>query len=343
MTEQLNTAAEYHMDDNSNELPTISMTQLLNSVYHTKPYLVEGLLYPDSYILAGSPKQGKSFLMLQLCYHIAAGLPIWGHPVNQGAVLYLALEDDYPRLQKRLFKMFGTQTTEHFYMATWAKKIGEGLEEQLKEFVADHPNTSLIVIDTLKLVRTLGPNMKSYDDDYEFGIALTRLAHQLGVCIIAVHHTTKKEYENLFDKLSGTKGLYGSVDGGIILEKTEAFSQKANLHFQGRDQVETMLEIEKDLNTLQWLFINESAELWREPPDPILDAVATIVSVDRPDWSGTATELVALLNINIKPNQLSVRLNVNAQRMSDEHNIYYTNTRTHSGRKITLRLMLDEA
>ena len=344
MTEQLNTAINDWLDEDlSNELPVISMPQLYASVYLTKPPVVEGLLYRDSYIFAGSPKQGKSFLMIQLCYHVSMGLPLWGHPVNQGTALYLALEDDYPRLQQRLFTMFAEEPSEHFFMGTWAKKVGEGLEEQITDFVKGHPDTSLIVIDTLKLVRALKPNQNSYDDDYEFGTIITRLVRQLDICIIVVHHTTKKKHEDVYDNLSGTKGLYASFDGAMVLEKPESHSKKANLYFQGRDQIENMLELEKNLKTMQWLFLSESAELWKKPPDPILDAVSTIVSVDAPCWSGTATELVTKLNTELKPNQLSIRLNVNAQRLIDEYQIRYTNTRSHAGRKITSELILEEA
>ena len=279
MTEQINTAfSDWIDEDLSNEFPVVSMSQLYATSYFKKPPLVEGLIYRNSYIFAGSPKQGKSFLMLQLCYHVSMGLPLWGHPVNRGSVLYLALEDNYPRLQQRLFKMFAEEASEQFYIATWAKKVGEGLEEQLIEFVKEHPETSLIVIDTLKLVRALRPNQNSYDEDYEFGTAITRLVRQLGVCIIVVHHTTKMKYKDIFDNLSGTKGLYGSFDAAMVLEKPEPHSKKANLYFQGRDQIETMLELEKDMTTLQWLILRESAELWKAPPDPVLDAVSLALS-----------------------------------------------------------------
>ena len=77
--------------------------------------------------------------------------------------------------------------------------------------------------------------------------------------------------------------------------------------------------------------------------DPVLDAVAKIVSAESPLWSGTATELVALLGIDMKPNQLSVKLNINAQRLWKERNVRYHNSRTHAGRKIDLQLILPEA
>ena len=89
-----------------NRLHTITMSELYEVDYASKPALVENLLYTGAYIFAGSPKVGKSFFMLQLGYHISKGLPLWDFDVKKGKVLYLALEDDYKRLQKRLFRMF---------------------------------------------------------------------------------------------------------------------------------------------------------------------------------------------------------------------------------------------
>lgn len=42
-------------------------------------------------------------MMAQLAYHISTGTPLWDYKVRKSTVLYFALEDDYPRLQKRLF------------------------------------------------------------------------------------------------------------------------------------------------------------------------------------------------------------------------------------------------
>ena len=69
--------------------------------------MIDGLLYPGTYIFAGSPKLGKSFLMAQLAYHVSTGTPLWNYTTRKGTVLYLALEDDYRRLQERLYRMFG--------------------------------------------------------------------------------------------------------------------------------------------------------------------------------------------------------------------------------------------
>jgi hypothetical protein len=53
-------------------------------------------------------------------------------------------------------------------------------------------------------------------------------------------------------------------------------------------------------------------------------------------WSGSPTDLVAMLNLDIQPNTLTKRLNVTAGRLLNEHGIRYENSRSHAGRKITL-------
>ena len=94
---------------NKNELQTVSMTELYDTVYPPKIPIVDGLIYAGTYLFVGAPKVGKSFFMAQLGYHVSMGLDLWDYPVRKGTVLYLALEDDYARLQKRLSRMFGEQ------------------------------------------------------------------------------------------------------------------------------------------------------------------------------------------------------------------------------------------
>ena len=104
-------------------LKTISMSELYDTVYQSKPPLIDGLLYPGTYIFAGAPKLGKSFLMAQLAYHISTGMPLWNYTVGKGTVLYLALEDDYHRLQERLYRMFGTESTGNLYFSVSASQL----------------------------------------------------------------------------------------------------------------------------------------------------------------------------------------------------------------------------
>ena len=49
-----------------------------------------------------------------------------------------------------------------------------------------------------------------------------------------------------------------------------------------------------------------------------------------------------MMGLNLKPNALSQKLNVNAGRLRKEYGIQYTNTRRHEGRKIQLLLERDD-
>ena len=105
-------------------LKTVSMSELLDNVYQSKPPLMDGLLYRGTYLFVGAPKLGKSFLMTQLAYHISTGTPLWNYPVRKGTVLYLALEDDYRRLQERSYRMFGTAENESLFFSVSAGQLG---------------------------------------------------------------------------------------------------------------------------------------------------------------------------------------------------------------------------
>lgn len=132
---------EMQLQSDPSYLQTISMNELFDTQYRSKQPLIDGLLYPGTYIFAGSPKLGKSFLMAQLAYHVSTGTPLWNYPTRKGTVLYLALEDDYRRLQERLYRMFGTESTDNLYFSVSASQLGNGLDEQFARFVAEHRDT----------------------------------------------------------------------------------------------------------------------------------------------------------------------------------------------------------
>lgn len=89
-------------------MQTGSMPELYEMVYPGKPPIIDHFLYPGTYLFAGTPKVGKSFMMAQIAYHVISVTPMWNYSVRKGTVLYLALKDDYRRLQERLYRMFET-------------------------------------------------------------------------------------------------------------------------------------------------------------------------------------------------------------------------------------------
>lgn len=317
-----------------NYLHTITLNELYETTYPSRPPIIDGLLYPGTYLLAGAPKVGKSFLVAQLAYHVSIGAPLWDYPVKQSTVLYLALEDDYKRLQDRMFRMFGVEITEQLHFATCAKQIGSGLEDQLEQFFRDHPDTRLIIIDTLQKVRELSSEAYSYASDYEIVGKLKQFADKYGICLLLVHHTRKQPASDKFEMISGTTGLLGCADGAFLLQKERGTSMNGTLDIVGRDQGEQKLFLVRDRQHLFWNLDHVESENCETPPDPILERLNAALDEE---WTGSPTELVQLLNLDQKPNTFTRYLNVNTGRLENEYGIEYQGNRTHNGRIIILK------
>ena len=324
--------------NNSKMLETVSMAELYDTVYPSKPPLIDGLLYTGTYLFAGAPKLGKSFLMAQIAYHISRGIPLWDYPARKAAVLYLALEDDYRRLQERLYRMFGTDGADNLFFSVSAGNLGNGLDEQLQEFMKRHIDTRLIIIDTLQKVREVGGDNYSYANDYEIITKLKRFSDSYGICILLVHHTRKQGSDDKFDMISGTTGLLGAADGAFLLQKEKRTGNAATLEISGRDQQDQKLYLVRNTETLVWELERADTELWKEPPEPLLERIAEVLSLGSEAWEGTPTELCGYLSVEMQPNALTRKLNVNAGRLLNEYGIRYENNRNRNGRKVKFSL-----
>ena len=321
---------------------TVTMEELFDTVYDSTPPVIDGLLYNGVSIIAGSGKVGKSFLMAQIGYHVSTGTPLWGMPVRKCKVLYLALEDSFSRLQKRLYQMFGGMPTKDFVLTTSAGRLGDSFDEQLINFLEENPDTGLVIIDTLIMIRDTDGDNYSYSEDYDFIMKLKQFALRRNICIVLVHHTRKESSSDPFDMISGTKGLYAAADASFVLMKEKRESGEASLYVTGRDQPDAKLSLVRDPEKLTWELDSVSADAWTEPKDPVIEAVAKLVAEENPVWEGTSTELAELIGTDLKPNALSMKLNVKAGVLRREYGIQYTNTRKHEGRRIQLVLMRDD-
>lgn len=324
-------------------LQTVSMTELYDTVYPPRTPVVEGFLYGGTYLFVGAPKVGKSFFMGQLAYHVAMGLPLWNYPVRKGTVLYLALEDDYARLQRRLSAMFGVECADNLFFATQAKTLNEGLDGELEGFFKTHKDARLIIIDTLQKVREVGGDRYSYSSDYEIVTKLKTFSDKYGVCLLVVHHTRKLESEDSFDMISGTNGLLGAADGAFIMHKKKRTDNTAVMDIVGRDQPDQELTIEFDREKCIWKFQKAETELWKQPPNPLLEAINELLTEDKPQWEGTATELLKELpDMQLSANVLSRKLNVVNSQLLNDYSIFYDNKRGHE-RKIILKRLKQES
>lgn len=200
--------------------------------------------------------------------------------------------------------------------------------------MAEHTDTKLIIIDTLQKVREVGGDNYSYANDYQIMARLKSFADAHGLCILLVHHTRKQTADDKFDMISGTSGLLGAADGAFLLQKEKRTGNAATLEVSGRDQQDQKLYLIRNTETLLWELQRAETELWKEPPEPLLDEIDELVMKDKSFWEGSATELVSLIKVEIQPHVITRKLNILSGRLYAEHCIYYKSNRTHDGRKI---------
>ena len=165
---------------------------------------------------------------------------------------------------------------------------------------------------------------------------LKSFADAHGLCLLLVHHTRKQNADDKFDMISGTSGLLGAADGAFLLQKEKRTGNAATLEVSGRDQQDQKLYLIRNTETLLWDLQKAETELWKEPPEPLLDEIAELVMKDNPYWEGSPTALVALINVDIQPHVITRKLNVLAGRLYTEHGILFRSERVHEGRKLRL-------
>ena len=230
--------------------------------------------------------------------------------------------------------MFGEEIEGELFWSVSAKQLGKGLQEQMKEFVNQHKNASLIVIDTLQKVREVGGDTYSYASDYELMNQFKTFGEQHGVSILMVHHTRKQQAGDSFDMISGTTGLLGCADGAFVMKKEKRTDNRATLELVGRDQPDQKLYLLRNEENLQWELEGVERELWKRPPDALLEQVAQLVTEEQPEWRGSASELAELVGDHA--NGIVKKLNRRARWLYEDYGIVYQRNRGRTGSQITL-------
>ncbi len=268
------------------KLITKSCEEIMTTLYQPTVFAVDGLLAQGLFILAGSPKVGKSWLALELCLSVTKGEPLLERPTQQGSALYFCLEDSYQRIQSRLYELTDVPSDKLFFSLK-ADTIGNGLEEQIIKFKSEHDDLRLVVIDTLQMVRN--ETESSYGSDYAEIVPLKNLAEQLGITIVLVHHLRKAADSDPFNMISGSTGLSGATDGQLVLKKDKRGGTQAVLYVTGRDIEDQEMSLTKQ--GAKWVLADKHED---KPPDLFAFAVHDMMT-ELCSFKGSATELCGLL------------------------------------------------
>ena len=320
-------------------LDVIHADELMDKQFENTGALIDGFMGRGVYLLAGSPKIGKSWLVLWLAHRVCLGEDVWEFKSRQCDVLYISLEDPERRIQSRVAEITRGETG-NLWFATETELMGKGFEEQITGFLVEHPSVKFIIVDTLQKVRQLRADQYSYAGDYEVISQMKSLADRFGITILLVHHTRKAGAADPFSMISGTTGLSGGVDGSLVMIKDERMDNRAKLYITGRDTLDMQLELLFDRTSSTWQFLGYGGQERIQKRDRLLGEVNDFL-IDEGPFHGTASELLTLLSarteLQIKSaNALTRLLNPQKSLLQYEYGILYNFERT--GKERTLHL-----
>ena len=207
--------------------------------------------------------------------------------VKQGTTLYLCLEDSQLRIQNRLFDVT-EDAPANVHFRTESRILSDGLTEQLEQFLSEHPDTSLVIIDTPQMIRGAVYD-STYANDYRDLSALKRLADANGIAILLIHHPRKEKADDVFNRISGTTAISGPVDASFTLVEEQRGSGRARLSCIGRDIEYRELELRRNTANV-WEVTADSCQ----QPELLGGKVAVLLSAllqNRSQFIGTPTEL----------------------------------------------------
>jgi hypothetical protein len=252
-----------------------TVAELLDAQFPEPVWAVPGIVPEGLTLIAGRPKVGKSWLMLQLAKAVSIGGMFLGQQVERGAVLYIALEDSPRRLQSRTMKIDIPRDAEIAFCNRIAPLQKGGLDELL---VYMEDGYRLIVLDTLS--RAL-PGVDLRNDQAEVSRvldALQKLSINRGLAFGCIDHSRKPTGFNPdpVDDVKNSSEKTELADCVLTLYREQGKSG-AVLKGRGRDMENVDLSLEWDGYTCTWINAGDTNDLkLTGARNEILDVLETI-------------------------------------------------------------------
>lgn len=219
-------------------------------------WIVANLLPVGLTILAAREKTGKSLMSFSsIAVPIAGGFDALGSlKTSKGRVLYFALEEALPTVMSRLERLYGDGDAEppellHLFLGDTMRMWQDDSIDEIERQIMQHHDVRAVFVDTLRLViPTRFAGMDAYEFEYKQGARLQTLALKHNVSIVAIHHTTKTEYVDVFDRIGGT-AFSKSAETLVVLERD---GREMKMHVRGRSLPTTCYQLRQDEATLEW-------------------------------------------------------------------------------------------
>ena len=227
----------------------VSNDALLDRAPDYTEWLVPDLLPANElFLLAASPRAGKSLLAMTLAHSVASGQKFLDRPVIQGSVLYICCEDSETKIKEREI----AQGWSRGLPVYWLDRFKLSELDQLRE-IAEDIEPRLIVFDTLSRIRDDGISESSAEMSRCLE-PLQEMAEDLNCCILLVHHTGKVKLDNahkidVFETIRGSSAIRAVCRGTWVLAADDNRCFRLCVeHGYGREDLKILL----DASTLRW-------------------------------------------------------------------------------------------
>ncbi len=240
-----------------------SLDELLNMNFPESVFYVDRILTTGLTLLWGAAKTGKSILILHILLAISQGGRALGSlNCHKAAVLLISLEDGPRRLQKRLQTARAVPDTENFYISTDWPRGQKGID-RLKQYLDEHPDIKVVVIDTLFLLTKIQDG-NDYSQTVSIMETLKRIADDRDIAIIAIHHSRKVgkgTSGDIIETALGSTGIVAGPDHLLYLKRTPSGPADAVLHFVSKDAEPAEIALRFDKDIMGWCYQGEVCDL----------------------------------------------------------------------------------
>ena len=222
------------------------------------------------------------------------------------------------------------------------------LMEYIAENIKRNPEIKCVVVDTFQKVRSASAYGESmYAHDYRDISTLKKLADELQIAIILIHHTNKMKDRDTdgdpFAKISGTNGLMASADCIFLLDRKRG-EQEVQFAFTGRKiRCDTWTLSQNEDMTWSKLGTAEEEAFKKKLKDynnnPYVITIKHLLAMHDGDWSGSSTKFIEELGklypngfpINPVPAVVGKEMNEISESLKQFDQIIHLNANPHGG------------
>lgn len=206
-----------------------------------RQWLIDGILQSDEFcVLAGAYKNGKTFVMLDMAFSIACGIPYHGHAVKQGPVVIIEAEGVGGLRARIKAWLAGNPEADASILEQNVALVTEAVQvcdhDQLQAFLDDlekKPKPPMLtVIDTLARANA-GKDENSVHDMSLFVGSCDKIRQATGGAVMVLHHTNKN------GDVRGSTALPGAADTTLMCTMNRA-RKIVTLHSDNRKDGEDL-------------------------------------------------------------------------------------------------------